>query len=150
MLPPKDLLFGQVLSALDDTIVAAKGGEKMGAAERRSEILKILCRRRHETMANLASEFGVSERTIRRDVEIMSLSEPIYTQSGRYGGGVYVMESYTSSHLYLTKQEEALMQKLCRIAEAKERLDLSDEDFKILKQITNHYAKPIRKKEKSL
>ena len=62
----------------------------MGCAERRQEILKILCRRRHETVANLAFELCVSERTIRRDIETLSLSEPIYTQTGRYGGGVYI------------------------------------------------------------
>ena len=41
-------------------------------AERRSEIMKILCRRRSETVKNLAFELGVSERTIRRDIEILS------------------------------------------------------------------------------
>ena len=65
-----------------------------GTAERRSEIMKLLCRRRSETIRNLAFEFEVSERTIRRDIEILSLNEPIYTQVGRYGGGVYVEEGY--------------------------------------------------------
>lgn len=70
-----------------------KGGDGMqGRAERRSEIMKLLCRRRSETIRNLAFEFEVSERTIRRDIEILSLNEPIYTQVGRYGGGVYVEE----------------------------------------------------------
>lgn len=66
----------------------------MGTAERRHAILRVLCRRRHETLANLAAEFGVSERTIRRDIEILSLTEPLYTQPGRYGGGVYVTDGY--------------------------------------------------------
>ena len=39
------------------------------AAERRAEILKILCRRRYETISVLAAEFNVSERTIRRDIK---------------------------------------------------------------------------------
>ena len=68
-----------------------------GTAERRSEIMKLLCRRRSETIRNLAFEFEVSERTIRRDIEILSLNEPIYTQVGRYGGGVYVEEGYAFS-----------------------------------------------------
>ena len=54
--------------------------------------MKLLCRRRSETIRNLAFEFEVSERTIRRDIDILSLNEPIYTQVGRYGGGVYVEE----------------------------------------------------------
>ena len=35
------------------------GGEFMGTAERRNEILRILCRKRHETIENLASELAV-------------------------------------------------------------------------------------------
>lgn len=43
-----------------------KGGEKaMGPNERRKEIIEVLCKRRHDTMKNLAFEFGVSDRTIR-------------------------------------------------------------------------------------
>ena len=64
----------------------------MGTAERRYEIMKILCRRRYETIRNLASEFGVSMRTVQRDIESLSRTEPIYTQFGKYGGGVYVVE----------------------------------------------------------
>ena len=84
----------------------------MGTAERRKEIMKLLCRRRYETVCALASEFGVSERTIRRDVEALSLSEPIYTKSGRYDGGIYVMEGYSPGQLYLSDAESAVLQKL--------------------------------------
>ena len=34
-------------------------------SERRSEILHLLCKRRHETAINLAVEFGVSARAAR-------------------------------------------------------------------------------------
>lgn len=64
----------------------------MESAERRNKIIKTLCQRGHETVANLAYEFSVSERTIRRDIETLSESEPIYTQNGRYGGGIYVVK----------------------------------------------------------
>ncbi len=56
----------------------------MGTAERRTEIMRILCRRRHETISNLAETFGVSRRTIQRDVEILSITQPLYTQSGSH------------------------------------------------------------------
>ena len=58
----------------------------MGTAERRIEILKILSKRRSEKTKKLAEELGVSERTIRRDILVLSLTEPIYTRAGRYGG----------------------------------------------------------------
>ena len=38
----------------------------MGTAERRLEILKYLCKKRHATMPELSEQFGVSLRTIQR------------------------------------------------------------------------------------
>ena len=46
----------------------------MGVNERRQEIMEILCHRRQDTMANLAFEFGVSIRTIRNDIDCLSLA----------------------------------------------------------------------------
>lgn len=40
----------------------------MGTAERRLETLKYLCRYRRATMPQLAEKFGVSVRTIQRDI----------------------------------------------------------------------------------
>ena len=52
----------------------------MDAVERRQQILELLCQRRKDTMQNLAAELGVSERTIRRDVEILTRSYPLDRQ----------------------------------------------------------------------
>ena len=49
------------------------------AVERRQSILELMCERRHETIDNLAFEFGVDRRTIRRDIEVLSISYPLYT-----------------------------------------------------------------------
>ena len=54
----------------------------MGAAERRQLILDLLCQRRKEAIPNLAAELGVSERTIRRDIEMLTLRYPIETACG--------------------------------------------------------------------
>ena len=62
--------------------------------ERRAAIFDALCIRRQDTVENLASEFGVSEKTIRRDIEELSCSYPIETVRGRYGGGVKVADWY--------------------------------------------------------
>jgi len=83
----------------------------MGTAERRCEIMKVLCRRRHETIYNLACEFGVSTRTIQRDIEILSATEPIYTQSGRYCGGVYVVDGYSVDRMYMDNAEIDVLKK---------------------------------------
>lgn len=60
----------------------------MSAVERRQALLEVLCRRRFDTYANLTFEFGVSTRTIQRDIQILICSYPIETVRGRYGGGV--------------------------------------------------------------
>ena len=64
------------------------------ANERRQKILEILCVRRQETMENLAQEFNVTTRTIRNDIEELTLAHPIETVRGRYGGGVRVADGY--------------------------------------------------------
>ncbi len=113
----------------------------MGTAERRNEILRVLCRRRHDTIKNLSFEFGVSERTILRDIEALSITEPIYTQCGRYGGGVYISEDYVMNRMYMKENEIALLHKLLRFSENKSVCDLTDDERFLLKKIISHYTK---------
>ncbi len=110
----------------------------MGNTERRMRIMRILSRRKHETIANLAHELGVSTRTIRRDVDELSLTEPIYTQAGRYGGGVYVMNDYRMDRMYMEEDQLAVLIKLSKQANH----CLSANETKILLSIIEQYAKP--------
>lgn len=114
----------------------------MGTAERRSAILKTLCRRRHETISNLASEFGVSERTIRRDIEVLSYTEPIYTQTGRYYGGVYVVDGYSMDRMYVSGEESKVLHKLCDFAQQQGECVLSAHELSIFKTMIKNYTKP--------
>ena len=120
----------------------------MGPAERRNAIMKILCRRRFETMPKLAEEFGVSARTIQRDIEVLSLTEPIYTQAGRHGGGVYVMEGYTIDRLYMTEEEVSVMKKMLNAIEQKSFHGITLQDEELLIEIVRTYTKPIARKDK--
>ena len=113
----------------------------MGTAERRREIMKILCRRQYETMSNLASELGVSIRTIQRDIDTLSISEPIYTQAGKYTGGVYILEGYSIDRMYMTETEISVLKKLY-IASNKNVLLLTKDEKKILEGIISQYSKP--------
>ena len=74
----------------------------MTALERREAIIKVLFKRRHEKIENLAFEFDVNEKTIRRDILELSLSYPIYTSTGRYRSGVYIAEDYYFGKQYLS------------------------------------------------
>ena len=80
--------------------------------ERRELLLESLLQRREDTIDNLASEFGVNERTIRRDIELLTSSYPLETVRGRYGGGVRVADWYRQGRKYLTSEQEALLNKL--------------------------------------
>lgn len=119
----------------------------METAERRTALLKLLCRRRYETTKNLAMEFGVSERTIRRDIETLSLRESIYTKPGRFGGGVYVVEGYNMDKMYIGEKESAVLHKLLNFAERDPSSILSSDEICLLKKLIKEYSKPPNKKK---
>lgn len=116
----------------------------MGTAERRYKIMKIMCWRRYETIRNLVSEFGVSMRTIQRDIEALSGTEPIYTKFGKYSGGVYIVDGYSMDRMYMTDMELDVLQKLY-IAADETTLFLTDNEKNILRLLISHYSKPKRK-----
>lgn len=119
----------------------------IGTSERRRELMKLLCRRQHETMYNLAVELGVSLRTIQRDVEALSLSEPIYTQAGKYSGGVYIVDGYSVDRMYMTDTEINVLHKLYAAVCENENL-LTTDERDILKVLIAQYSKPKLKNER--
>ena len=104
----------------------------MDAVERRQQILELLCQRRKDTMQNLAAELGVSERTIRRDVEILTRSYPLETVCGRYGGGVRVADWYHLDRQRMSPRQTALLRRLAA--------DLRGEDLEVMEQILLQFA----------
>ena len=104
----------------------------MEAVERRQQILELLCQRRKDTMQNLAAELGVSERTIRRDVEILTRSYPLETVCGRYGGGVRVADWYHLDRQRMSPKQTALLRRLAA--------DLRGEDLEVMEQILLKFA----------
>ncbi len=112
----------------------------MEASERRFQIIWLLCRRRHETMKNMSREFGVSVRTIRRDINIIGNTIPIYIQYGRYNGGVYLMDHYCMDKLYMTESELDLLRRLRAVCTS----SFDQHDQELLDHIIHQYAKPRR------
>ena len=102
----------------------------MKALERRQALIEQLCERRYEKILNLAFEFGVSWRTICRDIQELSLSYPIYTDCSRGKAGVYIEEGYYLGKQYLREDEEELIQKLISNSTGEDRTRL----IKILKR----------------
>ena len=102
----------------------------MKALERRQALIELLCECRYEKISNLAFEFGVSWRTICRDIQELSLSYPIYTDCSRGKAGVYIEEGYYLGKQYLREDEEELIQKLISNSTGEDRTRL----IKILKR----------------
>ena len=105
---------------------------KMTPSERREAILSVLCKRRQETVQNLANEFGVSVRTIKYDIEELTLAHPIETVRGRYGGGVKVADGYYVGRKYLKPSQQELLKRLAE--------QLSGEDKAVMDSIFHDFA----------
>lgn len=91
----------------------------MTASERRNAILEILCMRRVEKINNLAFQFGVTEKTIRRDILTLSLEYPIYTAQGN-GGGFYVDKNFRLGKVFLKNEQQELLERLLPGLEGKD------------------------------
>lgn len=111
----------------------------MGTAERRLEILKYLCRNRHATMPKLAELFGVSVRTVQRDIfEIeATFHVPLDIRCGKYDGGIFVKGDYNFDRAYMYKDELDLLAKIQELV----RTQLSDKENALLSQVITVYTK---------
>lgn len=103
----------------------------MTAIERREAILDALCVRRQEQVSNLAEEFGVNERTIRRDLLELGCSYPIETTRGN-GGGVKIADWYHRDRRYLSPEQADVLKRLTSLAEG--------HDLDVLNGILNQFA----------
>lgn len=103
------------------------------ALERRQELFELLCKCRHEIIDNLAFRFGVSRRTIERDIEILSLTKPIYTTKGT-GGGVHIVDGYIAGGKYLTSEETEFLESVAK--------RLQGDELKIMRNIIERFEMP--------
>jgi predicted DNA-binding transcriptional regulator YafY len=73
------------------------------------EIIMILLNKERVTAKELAQYFGVSTRTIYRDIDILSLSNiPIYTNKGS-GGGIRILPQFIMDKSLLLEEEQRHM-----------------------------------------
>ena len=103
----------------------------MTAADRRLEIISILVVSGHATAKELAQEFGVTRRTILRDISALSYGYSIYTKLGA-GEGIFIMDSYKPYNNTLTPLEQGRLKKMYDAAEG--------EDKKILERVLRKYG----------
>ena len=110
----------------------------MGTAERRLEILKYLCQVRKATMPQLAKTFGVSIRTIQRDILALETTFhiPIDVRCGKYDGGIYIVGDYRFDRTYMHDEEIALLCKLYALAKPQ----LNTQENILFQKIIQNYS----------
>ena len=111
----------------------------MGTAERRLEIMKYLCMHRQAKMSQLAEMFGVSVRTIQRDIfEIeTTLRVPLEIRYGK-NGGVFVKGTYSFDRAYMHEEQTALLWKIHTLVEDR----LPAKEIEAFARLIQAYTKP--------
>ena len=70
------------------------------------EIVYALLRQKTVTAKELAERFNVSQRTIYRDIDTLSLAGiPVYTEKGK-NGGISLLPEFVLSKSFLSEQEQ--------------------------------------------
>ena len=108
-------------------------GAELSAFDRRMEILSILMNHKLISRLELARRFSVSDVTIGEDIIALSRFAPIASKMGRYGG-VYIIDEYKRERVYLSREEERLIEKLVQ--------RLSGKEQKLLKFVLYKFAMP--------
>ena len=95
--------------------------KQMTSFERRLEILFKILRNKKCSMTELAYEYSVSDRTIRRDILFLSRYAPIRTRTGINGGVLLIKDNQFDLSLPLSEDEENLLLRLMRNADEYDR-----------------------------
>ena len=112
----------------------------MDSFNRRKLLLSILKYRGHDTIPNLAVEFNVSVKTIRRDLDVLSLNEPITIKTGRYYGGIYYDRTRLSKRTALNRQQIDVLKRIIVLAEKQEPCKLSSPEIITLYSILGDFV----------
>ena len=111
----------------------------MDPYNRRKMLLSLLKRRGHDTLSNLAMDFNVSPKTIRRDIDILSMKELLTIRFGRFSGGVYYVGENNASARSLNENQIIVLKKIIQLAKTKERCILSNKEMSILYSVIEDF-----------
>lgn len=113
----------------------------MSATERRERLIRYLCMNGITTSKELARELEVSERTILRDVSLLSRNKPITTIAGKEGG-IYITDYKRIHLLYLKDEEIILLEKIHSNLDLSIREILSPDEISLLYNMISLYKSP--------
>ena len=107
---------------------------KLTTFERRIEMLFFIIHCRQTTVRQLAQMFSVCKNTVYTDITFLSRYAPVYTKNGLHGGVFLLGEYRNDLFLYLSKDEENLLNHLTEQACGREK--------RYLQNIICKYAMP--------
>ena len=88
------------------------------------EIVYILLEKGTVKAKDLADHFGVSVRTIYRDIDVLSTANiPIYTNNGK-GGGISILDSFVLDKSLISEDEQ---KQILFALQSLEKMNLNDE-----------------------
>ena len=107
---------------------------------RQLEMVYILMNKGSVTAEELAERFGVSTRTVYRDIDSLSMAGiPVYANRGK-GGGIRLMEHFVLDRRLLSKEEQGRI--LAALASLRETG--ASQDIRILEKLETFFkAEPL-------
>lgn len=112
----------------------------MNTVERRERLIQILAMCGKTSVRVLAKKLEVSERTISRDIDLLSPNNPIGVEHGRDGG--YYISNYKALNLPCMKEYETeLLKKIAANTENGSSYNLTSDEHQLLKDIIALYSK---------
>lgn len=110
--------------------------EQLTTYQRREEIRLLLVKKKSTTTKYLMNYFGVTKKTILKDIVFLSGIVPLETHPGK-GGGIFLRMEYDAPRVYLSVDEENLLLRL---------LDsVCTEEKRMLISIINKFSLPGKK-----
>ena len=104
------------------------------------EIVYILLEKGTVKAKDLADHFGVSVRTIYRDIDVLSTANiPIYTNNGK-GGGISILDSFVLDKSLISEDEQ---KQILFALQSLEKMNLNDEQ-KLLDKMSTLFNKDVR------
>ena len=104
------------------------------------EIVYILMEKGSVKAKDLANYFGVSVRTIYRDIDVLSIAKiPIYTSNGK-GGGIHLLDSFILDKSLISEDEQ---NQILFALQSLEKMNLNDEK-KLLNKMSELFNRNVR------
>ena len=107
--------------------------------QRKKELFRLLLTNEKCSFEYLANSLEVSRRTVKRYLDELEETVPLHFTTGRYSGGVQLVNKTKNQHL-LKKAELYVLEKIVSETEQTGNCVLNESDLILLKEIIYRYS----------